>query len=336
MLSRGQFARAAGGVALALAAAVTVMGASLFVGSREIAPGHVWLAIAGALESPDATVVTTQRIPRTVLAALAGLALGGAGALVQGHTRNPLADPGIVGVNAGAAFLVAATVYVAGISHAAALMGAALAGAALATTLVIVVGMRGAGGHAAVTLVVFGTAFSAMLGALTTAMVLLDAHTLDVVRFWNAGTVAGRDLTMLPLAAILVAVGLAITAVHAPALTTLRLGDDLSHALGVRVRRTRILGIIAITLLCGTATALCGPIGFLGLVAPHVARRLVGTDYRWILPAAMLLGAALLVCADMIGRIVVPGSEIAAGIVMAALGAPLLRALARRRRLAAL
>ncbi|GAA4975092.1 iron chelate uptake ABC transporter family permease subunit [Kineococcus glutinatus] len=322
----------AGLAALLVAAALL----SLVVGSRSIPVGDVLGALLREVDSDDATVVTSQRLPRTLVGLAAGAALGGAGALMQGHTRNPLADPGLFGVNAGAGFGVALVVFVLGAQSPAVVVLAALAGAGAATTALFVLGLGSLRAGALVVLAVLATTLAALLTALTSSFALLDRQTLDVMRFWAVGSVAGRDDSLVWLVGPLALAGLVLALANARAVSTLGLGADVARSLGTGVLRARVVGIAAITLLAGTATAVCGPIGFVGLVAPHVARRLTGHDYRWIVPASVLLGASLLLLADTAGRVAAPPGELQAGIVMAALGAPVLLAITRRRRLVAL
>jgi iron complex transport system permease protein len=306
---------------------------SLVLGSRTIAPGEVLGALFTGLDSDDATVITSQRLPRTLLGLAVGIALGVAGALMQGHTRNPLADPGLFGVNAGATFAVAALVFWFDVRSPAAIVGAALVGAGGASTAIFLLGLRGMRGGALVMLAVIGTTMGALLAALSSAMILLDKATLDVLRFWEVGALSNRNHDLLPLVLPLLVAGLVIAVVNSFSLTALGLGDEVAASLGTRVRTSRIAGIVAISLLAGAATAVCGPIGFLGLVAPHAARAISRHDQRWLIPFAGLLGAMVLLVADTIGRIAAPPGEVQVGIVMAAVGAPVLLALTRRRRL---
>ena len=312
---------------LALAAVLL----SLAVGSRAIPLGEVLGALFQGVDSDDATVVTSQRLPRTLLGVLAGAALGVAGALMQAHTRNPLADPGLFGVNAGAAFAVALVVFLLGVQSPAAIAVAALAGAGAVSAAIFLLGLGSLRGGSLAVLAVLGTTVSALLAALTSSFVLIDRATLDTLRFWEAGSIAGRDLSVLPVVVPLVLAGLVLGLANAFSLDALGLGDDVAVALGTRVRSTRIAGIAAITLLAGSATAVCGPISFVGLVAPHAARRITGPHSRRLVPYAGLIGVALLLAADVAGRVVARPGELQAGIVVAVVGAPLLLALARRR-----
>lgn len=323
-------------LALLVAGVFAVSLLSMAVGSRTIPFGDVLAAVFTDVDSDNATVVTSQRVPRTVLGVLAGAALGTAGALMQGHTRNPLADPGLFGVNAGATLAVTLVVFGLGVSAPGVLLVAALIGAAVASSAVMVVGLRASGRSTLVLMALVGSAVSAVLLALSTSVILLDNQTLDVVRFWQVGSIEGRDNAMLPVVAVVIVIGLLLAGYSAFSLNSLTMGDDVATSLGVDVRRARLLGVVAITLLCGSATAACGPIGFLGLLAPHLARRVVGTDYRWVVPTSAAIGVIVLLLGDVIGRIVVRPGELQVGIMVAAAGGPALLAIARRKRLAAL
>lgn len=309
---------------------------SLGLGSRAMPPGDVFGALFLGTDSDNATVITSQRLPRTVLGLGCGLALGLAGALMQGHTRNPLADPGLFGVNAGATFGVALLVFGLGVTDRSAVVLAALLGAAVVATLVFVLGLRSTRAGGLVMLAIIGTATAALLSALTSALVLLDRQTLDVMRFWEVGALSNRDYELMVWVAPLAAVGAVLALVNAFGLNTLALGDEVARSLGTRVRTTRITGIVAITLLVGPATAVCGPIALLGLVAPHAARAVVGPDQRWLVPCAGLVGAIVLLAADTTGRVVQEHGELQVGIVTAFIGAPVLLSITRRRRLVAL
>lgn len=309
---------------------------SLALGSRSIPPLEVLGAISGGTDSANATVITTQRVPRTVLAVVAGLALGMAGALMQGHTRNPLADPGLFGVNAGAGFGVAVLVFGFGTTSTPAMVLAALVGAGAVSVFVFVAGLGSLRGSGLVTLAVVGTTIAAMLSALTAALILLDRQTLNALRFWEAGSLTAPDLEAWPLVMPVIAVGMGLALANGASLRSLSLGTEVAQSLGSHVMRSRIVGIAAITLMCGGATSLCGPLVFIGLVAPHAVRRTCGHDYRWLVPLAGLVGAVLLVVADTLGRLVSRPGELEAGIVLAIIGAPVLLAIARRRRLVSL
>jgi iron complex transport system permease protein len=272
---------------------------SVAVGAKAVPLDAVWQGLFSPTGLEDDVIVRRLRVPRTLFGLVVGIALGMAGALVQGHTRNPLADPGLLGVNAGAGFLVVIAIYLFDVVDPAGYVWFALVGALGAAAVVFVAGASGRGGSTPVALALAGAAVTALLVALTSAVILLDVDTLDAYRFWVVGSLAGRD----------------------------------GAVLGFSVRRTRVLGIVAVSLLAGAATAMCGPIAFLGLVVPHVVRALTGPDYRWLLPGSGLAGAVLLLAADVLGRVVVRPGELQVGIVLALVGALFFIALVRRRAL---
>jgi len=310
--------------------------ASLGVGAKAIPVDLVWNAIWHPGGTEDDIIVRSLRAPRTVLGAGVGLALGVAGALMQGHTRNPLADPGLLGVNEGAAFFVVVGIYALGVTSLLGYVWFAFAGAFAASVLVFLLGTLGRGGPTPVTLALAGVAVSALLGAFTSAMVLADSATLDAFRFWVVGSLSGRDATVTGQVAPFLVVGLALAFANAKALNLLALGEDVTRGLGQNVHLARWTGLAAITLLTGAAVAACGPIGFVGLVVPHLARYFTGPDHRWLLPTSGLAGAVLLLAADVAGRVVARPGELQVGIVLGLVGAPLFVALVRRRRLAEL
>ncbi|GAB2938604.1 iron chelate uptake ABC transporter family permease subunit [Rhodococcus aerolatus] len=302
------------------------------VGARPTGPGEVWRALTAPTGSEVDVVVRSLRVPRTVLALLVGAALGVAGALIQGHTRNPLADPGLLGVSAGAALAVVLAITLLGVGTPAGYLWFSFAGALLAS--LVVLGVSAAGGRPGdpLTLALAGAAVSTVLGALTSALVLLDTATLDGYRFWVVGSVAGRGSDVLGTVAPFLVLGLLAAVASTPSLNVASLGEDVARSLGQGVLRARLLGVVVVTVLTGAATAACGPVGFVGLVAPHVARLVTGPDHRWLVPYAGLLGAALLLAADVLGRVVVRPGELQVGIVLAVVGAPVFIALVRRRR----
>jgi iron complex transport system permease protein len=318
-----------------LVGAVTVL--SVAVGARTIGPADVWTALLDAdLASEEAVIVRRLRLPRTVLGLLAGLALGIAGALMQGHTRNPLGDPGLLGVTAGASLAVVVAISVLGVATPAGHVWFAFAGALAGTVLVYAIGSAGRGGATPVTLTLAGAALSALLYAIVRAVLVSDQQTLDTFRFWVVGGLAGRGADVAAQVAPFIAAGVVLAVINAPALNLLAFGEEVARGLGSRLWLARTVGLAAITLLCGAATAACGPIAFVGLVVPHVVRAFTGPDHRWLIPCTGLLGAALLVAADVLGRVVARPGELPAGIVLALVGAPFFVALVRRRRTAAL
>jgi iron complex transport system permease protein len=281
--------------------------------------------------SEAATIVHALRLPRTVLAIAVGAALGVAGALMQGHTRNPLADPGLLGVEAGASCAVVVAIFSLGIEDLAGYAWFALAGAGLAAVAVFAIGTTRRGPDP-VSLVLAGAAVSALLMAVTQAIVVRDAQTLDAYRFWVVGSASGRSLSVFWQVLPFLLAGLLLAALSTPGLNLLQLGDDVATSLGLSPWRQKALGIGAVMLLAGAATAACGPIGFVGLVVPHVARRLGGVDHRWLVPYAGLLGGLLVTSTDIVGRLVVPPAELQVGIVMALVGGPAFVLLVRRTR----
>lgn len=319
---------------LAVAALAVVMAGSLALGTRPIALSAVWEALAGNGQGQDARIVTELRVPRTLLGLVAGIALGLAGTLMQALTRNPLADPGLLGINAGAAAAVVLAIRVLGISSVAGYIWFAFAGAAAAFTMVYLLGTRGRAGASPQRLVLAGAAVGATLLSLTNAVALLDVTTFDRYRRWVVGTVANSDLSVVAVVSAFVAVGVVISLVLARPLNALALGEATAHALGANVARTRVWTAVAITVLCGAATAACGPIVFLGLAVPHVARALVGPDQRWLLPYSLVLAPIVLIVADVIGRLVVRPGELEAGLVAAFIGAPVFLVIVLRRKMA--
>ncbi|OMQ14405.1 iron ABC transporter permease, partial [Modestobacter sp. VKM Ac-2676] len=310
---------------------------SITVGTRSIGLGTVWQALTDAATPGDeALIIRELRVPRTLLGVLAGAALGVSGALMQGHTRNPLGDPGLLGVTAGASFAVVLSIWLLGISTPGGYVWFALAGALLGSVTVYAIGSAGPGGSTPVTLALAGAALTALLYALIQAITIRETTTLDSYRFWVVGALAGRDATVAAQVAPFIVVGLVLALLNAPVLNLLGLGEDVARGLGTRIWLARGVGLASITLLAGAATAACGPIVFVGLVVPHVARTVTGPDHRWLVPYSALLGVIFLLLADVLGRIVARPGELQVGIVLAVVGAPFFIALVRRRKLAAL
>ena len=305
---------------------------SLAVGSRPISLGTVVDVLFHPDGSDASTIVHDLRIPRTVLAIAVGISLGIAGALMQGHTRNPLADPGLLGVEAGAAFAVVIGIYVFGVQDLTGYAWFSLAGAGLAAAAVFAIGST-KGGPDPVSLVLAGTAVSALLLALTQTVILRDIDTLDAYRFWAVGSVSGRGMDVFWQVLPFIVVGLVLAAMSASTLNLLQLGDDVAVSLGLHPMRHKVIGVLGVMMLTGAATAACGPIGFVGLVVPHVARHFAGVDYRWVIPYSGFIGGLLVVVADVIGRVVVRPGELQVGIVMALVGGPVFIYLVRRTRM---
>jgi len=307
--------------AVALAAALGAVALSIAFGSRVVSLPEVWQAIVVGGDDITAAAVRS-RVPRTLLALLVGASLAMAGVMLQGVTRNPLADPYILGINSGASLTVVIGIAFVGIHSMQGYIWFALTGAALAAAFVYTVGSLGRGGPTPLKLALAGAITTAALTSLTTAILLPRMEVMNVYRFWVVGGVGRAEnhdtLTVMPF----IAVGVALCALTASGLNLLGLGDDAAAGLGVPVVRTRLLAATGGVLLCGAATALAGPIGFVGLVVPHLVRLVVGSDHRWLLPVSALTGAALLTLADTVGRVVARPQEIEVGIITALLGAP--------------
>lgn len=317
-------------------ALVLVVAASLGAGARVVPSAEVFAGLFAPSGADSDIVIREMRLPRTIVGVLAGAALGIAGALMQGHTRNPLADPGILGVNAGAAFAVCLGISALGITSPTTQVWLALVGAVVASALVFLVGVARSRESAPVTLALVGTVVTAILTALTSAVLLLDSATIASFRFWTVGSLAGRGLNEIATVLPFLAVGVALAAAGTAPLNAIALGEELAASLGNRVVRGRVLGLAAVALLTASAVALAGPLMFIGLIAPHVARGITGPDYRRIVPVSAVVGTVTVLAADVIGRLVIHPEEVQAGIVAALVGAPLFIAFVRRRRLAAL
>jgi len=318
-------------------AAVVVVTAivSLVLGSNLISPAAVFTALADPTQDAGA-VVWGSRVPRTVLGLLVGFCLGVAGAVMQGQTRNPLADPGIFGVSAGAALAVVIGVYVLGTSSVLTTLWLALAGAVVASVVVFSVAALGSGLSSPVPLAIAGTAVSALLVAVTSFLVLSDETTLAAYRIWVIGSLSGRTLAGVGAALIFAAVGVVFAVANIRSLNALALGTELASGLGENLLRARVVGLAAITLLTASSVAITGPIGFVGLTAPHVARAVIGGDHRWLLPASGLVGSGVLLACDVVGRLIGGTAEVSVGVVLTVVGGVVFIAIVRRARMVTL
>ncbi|MFC3382360.1 iron chelate uptake ABC transporter family permease subunit [Couchioplanes azureus] len=319
-------------VALAAVAALSVA-----VGTKSIPLGTVADALDGRASLPeraqDVQFIVELRIPRTLLGLVAGMALGLGGALLQALTRNPLGDPGILGVDAGAAAAVVIAIQVLGVGTLTGYIWFAFAGAAAAFTLVYLLGSRGRSGASPERLALAGAAVNAALFAVVNGVALLNSATYDQYRMWMIGSLTAKNLSVLFAVLPFIAAGVLLTLALGPSLNAIALGEDTARALGANLNRTRMLSALAITLLCGAATAAVGPIGFIGLAVPHIARTLVGPDQRWLLPYSLVLAPVLLLLADILGRVLARPGELEVGLVTAFLGAPVFIAIILRRRI---
>ncbi|WP_336218993.1 Fe(3+)-siderophore ABC transporter permease [Citrobacter amalonaticus] len=303
---------------------------SLTIGAKPLPASVVLEALSGNCQSADCTIVLDARLPRTLAGLLAGGALGLAGALMQTLTRNPLADPGLLGVNAGASFAIVLGAALFGFSTPQEQLMMAFIGALVASLVVAFTGSQGGGQLSPVRLTLAGVALAAVLEGLTSGIALLNPDVYDKLRFWQAGSLDIRTLQTLKVVIVPVLIAGATALMLSRALNSLSLGSDTATALGSKVARTQLIGLFVITVLCGCATAVVGPIAFIGLMMPHMSRWLVGADHRWALPVTLLATPALLLFADIIGRLIVPG-ELRVSVVSAFIGAPVLIFLVRRR-----
>lgn len=323
--------RAAGLVAaLVLLAAVLVL--SLAVGAKQLSPVEAWQGLVDG-HSAAYTVVHDMRLPRTELGLMVGVALGLAGGVMQALTRNPLADPGLLGINAGAAAAVVTAISFFGVAGYTGYIGFAFVGAAAVSALVYVVG--GGRGATPARLALAGTALNAALTSYVDAVQLLDTSSLDRMRFWTVGSLARAQDDVNVRALPFVVAGALLALALARPLNALALGDDAARALGSRPGLTRAGAIVTVTLLCGAATAACGPIVFVGLMVPHMVRSLTGPDLRWLLPYCAVLAPALMLGADVLGRVLGAPGELQVGIVTVVLGGPFFLYFVRRGRVAA-
>lgn len=304
--------------------------ASLLAGAKLLPPS----SLLDVLQEPDsevALILLQLRLPRLVLGLVVGAALGAAGAIIQAATRNPLGDPGLLGINAGASLAVIIGSGLFALSPAANVWLAS-GGAALATLAVHAVAGAPRGASGPIKLTLAGVAVTAFCFGLGQAIALADPERFDLVRNWRVGALSGDGLALLPPIALPLLAGAVLATLLAPRLNLLALGEDRAAALGLSVGWTQLYALLTVVLLAGAAVAAAGPIAFVGLAAPHVARRLVGVDQRIALPLAAIIGAALVVTADALGRAIAPPAELPVGIVAALIGAPILAMLARPRR----
>lgn len=330
-------ARLFAGLLLLSVGVVAVAVLSLAVGARPIPIEVVWQALT-QFDTANAEhhIVWDLRMPRTLVGVLVGVALGLAGAVLQGATRNPLADPSILGIHAGAALAVVLGIAFFGITQLSGYVWLAFGGAGAAMFVVYSVASLGREGATPVKLALAGAAVTAVLYSIINAILLTSTRTLDEIRFWQVGSLAGRSIDIVLQVAPFLVVGALLAFACARLLDGLAMGDEVARALGQRIAMTRALSGLAAVVLAGGSTAAAGPIAFVGLTVPHMTRAITGPSYRWILPYAMLMAPILLLGADVVGRVVSPPGEVQVGIVTALIGAPFFIALVRRRKLASL
>lgn len=319
------------GLCIAAAVLAVMCVASLAIGTQNVGLSTVWQAVTDYRDIGDQWIVHDLRVPRTVLALLVGVALGLAGTLIQAVGRNPLADTEILGINSGAALFVVSAIAFLGVRGVTGYIWFAFAGALFAMVLVYLVGMTGRATVTPVRVLLAGVAIAAVLDGIGFAVRLWHPRAFDNMRFWDAGALDARALEVSAAIAPFIIVGVILCAVVGRSLNVTALGDDLARSMGGNVVRTQVLSLVAVTLLAGAATAGAGPIGFVGLMVPHAVRRFTGPDWRWILAYATVVAPALLLAADIVGRVVIRPAELPAGIVTAFIGAPVLIWLVRKR-----
>jgi len=331
----GQQTNAVGLLAcLGVLAVVCVL--SIALGTRNISLGTVWDAFWHYTDTDDQSIVRDLRVPRTVLGLLAGVAFGLSGAVIQAVTRNPLADTQILGINSGAGLFVVFAVGVLGLTDLSEYLWFGFAGVAFALTLVYLLGSAGRAGATPVRLTLAGVALGAVLDGFSTGIRLVRPRAFDYLRFWDIGTLAGRPLDVATTILPFIAAGTILALLVARSMNAVALGDDLARTLGAGVARTRLYALVSVMLLAGAATAAVGPIGFVGLMIPHVVRWIVGPDQRWIFVYTVVCAPILLLLADIVGRLVVRPGELRVGIVTAFVGAPVLIWWIRRARVSGL
>ncbi|MFI1164314.1 FecCD family ABC transporter permease [Streptomyces sp. NPDC020801] len=323
----------AAGLLLAAAILVLVALASIALGAKELSPAQVWHGLFRE-SGTYGDIVVRERLSRTVLGLCAGAALGLSGAVLQALTRNPLADPGLLGINAGASAAVVTAITYCGVTGPSGYVWFAFLGAAAVGALVWFLG--GGRGTTPVRLALAGTAISAALYGYVQAVMIMDGAALGRIRFWTVGSLASATNETISQVLPFIAAGTVVALLLARPLNAMAMGDETARALGAHLGRTRAFAMLAATVLCGAATAACGPIVFVGLMVPHAVRSFTGPDLRWILPYATVLAPVLLLGADVVGRIVVRPAELQVGIVTAVIGGPVFVLLVRRRRTARL
>lgn len=320
------------GLLVAVALLALVLAVSITVGAAELRVSTVYEAIFHYDEALfDHLIIHTVRLPRVVAGVIIGIGLAVAGAIMQGLTTNPLASPDILGIEAGASFAVVLGVYLLGGPSFLTYGLLAITGAALAAVIVYTLGSMGRGGATPVKLTLAGVIFAMFTSAFTTAILVLDRNTFDQIRFWTVGSLAGRDWEMVVWLGPLVAVGLLGALLLSRQITTISLGQDIAKGLGQNTAVIKAVAAVMVILLAGGSVAIAGPVGFVGLVVPHVVRAFCGVDYRWIIPYAAVFGAMLVTIADSIGRVVQRPHEIPVGVMLAFVGAPFFIYLARWR-----
>ncbi|MBD1821590.1 iron ABC transporter permease [Cyanobacteria bacterium FACHB-DQ100] len=295
---------------------------SVTLGARDIPLRTILESFTTFDYSFDHLVIQTIRLPRSLIAMSVGAALAVSGALMQGLTRNPLAETGILGIEAGGALAVVITLFIFGSSSLTIYAGVAFLGAAIAAVLVYLLGALGRGGATPLNLTVAGAAMTALISSITTAVLIVSQRTLEEIRFWLAGSLAGRDFELFLQVLPFLGTGLVLAFLLGRQITTISLGEDVATSLGQQTIWVKLLAATSVVLLAGSSVAIAGPIGFVGLVVPHMVRFFIKTDYRWILPYSAIAGAILLLLSDTAARVVLKPQELPVGVMTAIVGAP--------------
>ncbi|MBE9008051.1 iron ABC transporter permease [Fortiea sp. LEGE XX443] len=295
---------------------------SVTLGAAEIPLDKILASFVAFDGSYEHLVIQSVRLPRSLVGILVGAALAVSGALMQGLTRNPLADPGILGIESGAALAVVTTIFVFGSSSLSVITVVAFLGAGVTAITVYFVGSLGRGGPTPLNLTVAGAALTALISSLTTAILIVSQSTLEEIRFWLAGSLAGRDANILLQVLPFVIIGLVVAFALGRQITTMSLGEDVAKGLGQQTAWIKIITAISVVLLAGSSVALAGPIGFIGLVVPHIVKFFIKADYRWILPYSAVMGAILILIADIAARLLLKPQELPVGVMTALVGAP--------------
>ncbi|MGW0466247.1 FecCD family ABC transporter permease [Streptomyces sp. NPDC003027] len=322
------------GLVVAVGVLLLVCVLSIMIGAKPVPLGDVWHGLFQNSGTGNDVIIHDVRVPRTLLGLLVGVALGLSGAVMQGLTRNPLAEPGLLGVNAGAAAAVVSAIAFLGVTEVTDYVWFAFIGAAVVSVVVYLLG--GSRSATPVRLALAGTAATAALYGYVNAVQLLNSAALDRLRFWTVGSLASADMETVRRIAPFIVAGVVLALLISRPLNAMEMGDDTARALGAHLNRTRVIAMVSVTLMCGAATAACGPIVFLGLMVPYMVRAITGPDMRWILPYAAVLAPVLLLGSDVIGRLVARPAELQVGIVTALVGGPVFIRLVRRKRMAQL
>ncbi|MBW4557265.1 MAG: iron ABC transporter permease [Trichormus sp. ATA11-4-KO1] len=320
-----------GGLVLGLIILLTCLIFSVTLGAADIPVETIYTALMEFDGSKEHLIIRTVRLPRSLLAVMVGAAISVSGALMQGITRNPLADPGILGINAGASLAVVISIFIFGASTPSVYVWYAFAGAGITAISVYFLASLGRSGITPLNLTIAGAAISALLASLITTVLIVSQRTLEEIRFWLAGSLAGADTNIIGQVLPYICIGLILAFLLARQITILSLGEDIAKGLGQQTLWIKIAAAMSIFLLQGSAVAVAGGIGFIGLVVPHMVRFLVGVDYRWILPYSALFGSILLLCSDIFARLVIRPQEVPVGIMTALVGAPFFIYLAKNK-----